>query len=100
MLYLTVLLFVHPGQEDACGQYEEKVLQLLPKFNGKLLYRIRPEAATFADLAEELPYEVHVLTFPAKADFEAFRQDPERQALVPLAQQAIRKVLIIEGQLL
>ena len=43
------------------------------------------------------PYELHLVTFPTKADFEAYRDGPQRQHYLTLKDQSIDRVLLIEG---
>ena len=42
MLYYTQIIFLKKGMENSFNLFEEKVIPLLDKHKGKLLYRIRP----------------------------------------------------------
>jgi hypothetical protein len=53
-------------------RYEVDVLDLLPKYNGRLEMRVR---------ALNGQSETHLLFFPDEAAFESFRSDPKRLAL-------------------
>ncbi len=74
MVYYTQLIFVKQGSEDAFNAFEEKVLPLLKDHNGELVYRIRPGQDSFIETSRELPYEIHLVTFNSKADFETLQE--------------------------
>ncbi|MES2730184.1 MAG: DUF1330 domain-containing protein [Bacteroidota bacterium] len=96
-LYLTLLLFIKEGEEANFQAYEAQVLPLLSQYNGQLVYRVRPTADNFIQPAEELPYEIHLVSFDSRQDFDNYKQDEERKKHAPLFQQSIQKVLLIEG---
>ncbi|GAB4040547.1 DUF1330 domain-containing protein [Spirosoma gilvum] len=100
MLYFIQILFVQEGQEETFHSFEDQVLPLLQRHNGVLVYRVRP--AEEAVIATEMgyPYEIHIVTFPAQADFEAYRDDPDRMKFLYLKDQSIDKVMLIKGALL
>ena len=93
---LTLLYYLNPGGEADFLKYEESVLPLLEKHNGRLLYRIRPPKESFIYPAgDEQPYEVHVVTFGSKQDFLEYKNDPERQKHIELGSRAIKKIRMI-----
>ncbi len=96
-LYITLLLFVKEGKEDIFQTYEEKVLPILGRYEGELIYRIRAQADSFLHLGYEMPYEIHLLSFASLADFERFKQDDERKAYAYLFQESVRETILIEG---
>ncbi|GAB3932124.1 DUF1330 domain-containing protein [Larkinella terrae] len=98
MLYFTQILFVNEGQEAVFHSFEDRVLPLLQRHRGELLYRVRPLKPAVVATAMGYPYEVHLVTFPTMADFEAYRDDPERLQHMPLKNQSIAKVLLIKGE--
>jgi hypothetical protein len=55
--------------------YERRVLPLLGRHGGQLERRLRTADARA---------EVHLLSFPARAGYEAYLADPDRVALCPL----------------
>jgi uncharacterized protein (DUF1330 family) len=65
---LCVLLWAHPGAEQALGAYEDRVLALLPDHGARVLDRGSPT-------------EVQLLEFPSSAAVDAYMQDPRRTAL-------------------
>ncbi|MFC5410260.1 DUF1330 domain-containing protein [Larkinella bovis] len=97
MLYYTQILFVKPGQETVFHSFEDQVLPLLARYNGELVYRVRPSESAVVTTTFGYPYEIHLVTFPAKADFEAYRDDPQRLQFIDLKNQSIDRVLLIEG---
>ncbi|MBD0259846.1 MAG: DUF1330 domain-containing protein [Cytophagales bacterium] len=100
MLYYTQLIFLREGQQAAFHDFEDRVLPLLGRHNGQLLYRVRPDRGSVIETAVEYPYEIHLVSFPTRADFEAYRDDPERTQYVTLKDRSVGKVLLIEGRLL
>jgi hypothetical protein len=63
MIYLTQLVYVHPGKEDVFHQFEDVAIPLIAKHNGELVLRLRPNAESVVVSAIEVPYEVHVVRF-------------------------------------
>ncbi len=100
MLYYTQLIFIKPGQEEVFHAFEDKVLPLLQRHKGALRYRVRPSRNSVIETTVAYPYEVHVVTFESRKDFESYRDDPERNQYVALKDQSVEKVLLIEGNLL
>jgi hypothetical protein len=64
-----------------------------------LLYRVRPPKEAVIATNVEYPYEIHLVTFASKTDFEQYRDDPERQQYMPLKNRSIARAVLIEGQL-
>jgi hypothetical protein len=100
MLYYTQLIFLREGQQAAFHAFEDHVLPLLQRHHGRLLYRVRPDRDSVIETAVEYPYEIHLVSFGDRKDFESYRDDPERMQYVPLKDQSVGKVLLIEGKLL
>ena len=96
-LYITLLLFVKPGEEETFQAYEDKVLPLLQHYNGELQYRIRPDTKSIIHATEEQPYEIHLVRFASKADFESYKLDKERNTYSPIFRQSVDKVLLLES---
>jgi hypothetical protein len=98
MLYYTQLIFIKEGQEAVFHEFEEHVLPLLERHNGQLLYRVRPDKANVVETSLDYPYEIHLVSFQQKEDFEAYRDDPGRMQYMPLKDQSIVKAILIEGR--
>ena len=97
MVYYTQLIFVKQGSEDAFNAFEEKVLPLLKDHNGELVYRIRPAQDSVIERSRELPYEIHLVTFDSKTDFEHYKNDPKRLSFMAIKNDSVEKVVLIEG---
>ena len=93
---LTLLYYLNAGREADFLKYEEAVLPILEKYDGRLLYRIRPPRESFVHPpGEEQPYEVHVVTFGSKEDFIKYKNDPDRQKHIELGSRAVKKIRMI-----
>lgn len=97
MIYYTQLIFIKPGCEQEFHAFEEKVLPLLKKHSGDLVYRIRPAKNAFIEGSGKLPYEIHLVTFGSKADFEHYKNDPKRLTFVEMKNNSVEKIILIEG---
>ncbi len=97
MIYYTQLIFVRAGKEDSFHTFEDHVLPLLEKYKGNLLLRLRPSVGTVIAAAGGHPYEVHIVAFATKADFEAYAGDEERQRYLSLKEDSVERVMLIEG---
>ncbi|KPL90372.1 hypothetical protein [Herpetosiphon geysericola] len=96
-IYLTQLIYLHPGQSAAFEQFEALVLPLLAQYHGHLLLRIRPTPETVIEQHIEQPDEIQPLEFASSADFERYLADPQRQQFLYLKAQSIRSSLVIHG---
>ncbi len=95
---ITVFIYVHPGKENEFFEYESKVLPLLEKHSGRLLQRFRPEReCSMAEEQNDLPFEVHVISFALKAGLEYYKNDPERKKYQYLAEQSIIRTEVFES---
>jgi len=99
MIVLTQLIYVYPGKEQAFEEFEAIVLPLLPQYGGELLFRIRPEAATFIAGSREMPYEIHLVSFDTKAGLAGYSNDELRQRFLHLKNESVRSSILVEGTL-
>jgi len=97
MLYFTQIVFVKENQEETFNLFESHVLPLLKKYNGTLIYRVRPTDDCIIETTIGHPYELHLVTFPTEADFEGYRDDKERLQHMHLKEASIEKALMIKG---
>ncbi|GAB3038754.1 DUF1330 domain-containing protein [Spirosoma pulveris] len=100
MLYYTQIVFIKEGQEAVFHAFEDQVLPLLERHKGTLLYRVRPEAASVLTTTLGHPYEIHLVSFQDRTDFESYRDDPERQQHMTLKDKSVERIMLIEGKLL
>src|SRR4051812_34447732 len=99
MIYLTQLVYVHPGKESEFEQFENAVLPLLARHGGELLLRLRPEAASFVAGSSERPYEVHLVGFQTEDGLAGFSKDPDRKQFMHLKDESVRSSLVVVGTL-
>ena len=97
MIYLTQLVYVHPGKEDVFHQFEDVAIPLIAKHNGELVLRLRPDAASVVASSGEVPYEVHIVRFASEEDLARFAGDDERQRFLHWKNESIRSTLLIKG---
>jgi hypothetical protein len=97
MLYLTQLVYVHPGKEAVFDEFEDVAMPLITKHNGEVLLRVRPKAPSVLASAGEVPYEIHFVRFASEEDFASFAADPERQRFMHLKTAAVRASLLVKG---
>ncbi|NMH89235.1 DUF1330 domain-containing protein [Flavivirga algicola] len=98
MVYLTVLLFIKKGKEDVFNEYEALVLPIIKDYNGKLIYRVRPTQDNFISSEDELPYEIHFISFETNGDFLNFINDNKRKRFEKLKVDAIKSTFITKGE--
>jgi len=98
MLYLTQLIYLKEGQAAVFDEFEAVAIPLIPKYNGELLLRVRPNPADFIEAGMEKPYEIHLVSFPSEADFLAFMHDEDRKQFLHLKERAIRSSFLVKGE--
>jgi uncharacterized protein (DUF1330 family) len=97
MIYITQLIYIVPGQERIFDQFEAVAVPIIRKYNGRLLFRVRPGTNDFIEHQIDKPYEIHLVEFDAEADFEDFKKDEERKKFLHLKEQSIRSSIMIQG---
>jgi hypothetical protein len=98
MIYITQLIYVREGQEQVFHQFEDIAIPLIPKYNGKLLLRIRPSQKDIIAHTIDRPYEVHFISFETSQDFENFMKDDDRKKFLHLKEQSITSSLLVRGE--
>lgn len=97
MIYLTQLIHIIDGQEKVFDEFENIAIPTIRKYNGRLLFRVRPDEKSFIELLMDKPYEIHFIEFDTEQDFENFKQDEERKKFLHLKEQSIKSSLLIQG---
>jgi uncharacterized protein (DUF1330 family) len=92
-LTLCVLLWAHPGAEEALTAYEDQVLALVPGHGGKVLWRARSNGT------DGQPLVTHFLEFPSPQALDAYISDSRRQARAAERDRAVARTEIIEVEL-
>jgi uncharacterized protein (DUF1330 family) len=98
MLYLTQLIYLHPGEEAVFEEFEAHAIPIIARYGGTLMLRVRPAAETIIEASAEVPYEIHFVSFPSAEAFEDFKKDEERKAFLHLKEKSVRTTLLIEGR--
>jgi len=94
-IYYILLIFVFSDKYEIFNDYEDKVLPLLPKYNGKLESRLKTDkSANDADI----PDEIHIISFKNECDFENFKNDSERKKYFHLFKSSVQKVELIKSK--
>ena len=97
MIYITQLIYINAGKEKVFDEFEAVAIPIISKYNGRLLFRVRPDAAAFIEHQGEKPYEIHLVEFNSQQDFENFTGDEERKKFLHLKEQSIRASAMIVG---
>ena len=99
MLYITQLIYIHEGQEDAFNEFESHAIPIIANYNGELVLRIRPESNSYIEIGSiEKPYEIHLIRFESETDFINFMADEERKKYVHLKEQSIKVSFLVKGE--
>ncbi|MDP6190993.1 MAG: hypothetical protein AB8A46_09005 [Prochlorococcus sp.] len=99
MLYITQLIYIHKGQEEAFNEFEAHAIPIIANYHGELIFRLRPEASAFIETGSmDKPYEIHLISFPTEADFGDFMADQERKKFLHLKEQSIKVLFLVKGE--
>jgi antibiotic biosynthesis monooxygenase (ABM) superfamily enzyme len=98
MIYITQLIFVKEGKEEKFLEFENHVLPLMEKYNGKIIYRLRPSRENFIDAVKELPYEIHFISFDSEQDLAEFMKDDSRLKFIHLKNDSVKSMLLVKGE--
>lgn len=98
MIYITQLIFVKEGKESVFLEFEDFAIPLLEKYNGQLIYRLRPTKEAFISKAKELPYEIHFISFDSDKDLTNFMKDDSRLKYMHLKDESIKSTLLVKGE--
>ena len=97
MIFITQLIYILEGQENAFDEFEAIAIPIISKYNGTILLRVRPAQDAYIESAVEKPYEIHLVEFETDNDFANFMHDEERKRFLHLKEQSIKSVLLIKG---
>ena len=79
-VYILVRLWIHKGLETEFEANERKVSRIMARYGGVTERAIRTLKTSNDDGSDE-PFEVHVLRFPSRDLYDAYRDDAERLSL-------------------
>jgi uncharacterized protein (DUF1330 family) len=97
MIYITQLIYVADGQEKIFDQFEDVAIPLISKYNGRLLFRVRPDSNSYIEHQIDKPYEIHLVEFDAEQDFQNFMRDEERKKFLHLKEKSIKTSILYKG---
>lgn len=97
MILITQLIYIIDGQEKIFDEFENIAIPAIAKYNGRLLFRIRPTEDNFIESRIDKPYEIHLVEFQTQQDFERFLKDEERKKFLHLKEQSIKEAILIQG---
>jgi hypothetical protein len=96
-LYILVRLWVSRGLETEFEDYERKVSRIMARYGGVIERAIRTLRAS--DERSDEPFEVHMLKFPSRDLYDAYRDDAERHSLSGERARIITNTDILVGML-
>ena len=97
MIYVTQLIYIVPGEEKTFDEFESVAIPIISKYNGRMLFRVRPDNSAYIQHQVDKPYEIHLVEFDSEGDFENFRKDEERKKFLHLKEQSIKSSIMIQG---
>ncbi len=97
MILITQLIYIIEGQERTFDEFESIAIPAISKYNGRLLFRVRPGESNFVESHIDQPYEIHLVEFQDQQDFERFLKDEERKKYLHLKEQSIKEAILIQG---
>lgn len=97
MIYITQLVYLIEGQEQVFDEFESIAIPTILKYNGRLLFRVRPTEDSYIESHMDKPYEIHLVEFDSQADFDHFKHDEERKKFLHLKEQSIRASILYQG---
>jgi uncharacterized protein (DUF1330 family) len=97
MVFITQLTYVRVGRESVFEEFEAQAIPLIAKHGGELLLRLRPTPETVVACAIDVPYEIHLVSFPSEEAFSRFASDGARQQFLHLKEDSVRESLLVRG---
>jgi len=98
MIYRTQLIYIKEGQEIIFDEFEEIAIPIIRKYNGELILRVRPDKTSLIEGTAELPYEIHLVSFPTQIDCDNFSMDEERKKFLHLKENSIEEAVLYQGK--
>ncbi len=95
MLQITDCIYIQENKEKIFEEFEKIVLELLPKYNAKILFRIKPNKEQIIQTEIGIPFEIHILEFQSEQDFENFKQDETRKKFIYLKNDSVKSNLTL-----
>jgi uncharacterized protein (DUF1330 family) len=90
---LIVQLHIDSEHRDDYERFEAEASRIMARHGGRIERRMATKSeATVGD--DDVPDEVHLVSFPSPESFEAYRLDPALTPLAELRSRAIRRTII------
>ena len=89
---LIVQLHIDSEHRDEYERFEAEASRIMARHGG--LIERRMATTSGATDHDDVPDEVHLVSFPSPESFEAYRLDPELTPLAELRSRAIRRTVI------
>ncbi len=91
--YIRIVnLWIHPGQEAAFEAFERDAARIIARHGGRI------DSAVRIDGKGDLPFEVHVVSFPDPAAADSYAADPETLSLRTRRAAIIVRTEFLEGR--
>ncbi|WP_151672004.1 DUF1330 domain-containing protein [Patiriisocius marinus] len=97
MIYITQLIFLKQGKEKIFLEFEKFAIPLMKKYNGKMIYRLRPDKNSYVSSTAGHPYEIHFISFTSEEDLNAFMNDDSRLSFIHLKEESIKSTILVKG---
>jgi hypothetical protein len=98
MIHITQLIYIKPGQEKTFDEFEAVAIPIIAKYNGRMLFRLRPSEGDFIERDIDAPYEVHLTEFASEDDFQNFMKDEERKRFLHLKEASLQSAILYKGE--
>jgi uncharacterized protein (DUF1330 family) len=92
------LIYINEGKEKVFQEFEDLAIPLMKKYDGELIYRIRPTEDSFINGEKDIPYEIHIISFDTQEKLGEFMADDSRLKFLHLKEEALKSTLVIKGQ--
>lgn len=99
MIYISQYVFIYEDKEETFLEFENKVLPILSNYHGVLHSRIRPDKKSVISINGEIPYEIHLVSFPNEECLKAYSEDRERTKYLHLKRESVKRELILKDTL-
>ena len=90
MFQVLILLKAGAGGLKALRAYEQTIMPIFAEYGGNIITAFSPRKTVSTAQADE----IHLLTFPSEADFEAYRKDPRIRDLQSVRAEAISDTIM------
>jgi antibiotic biosynthesis monooxygenase (ABM) superfamily enzyme len=100
MIYVTQLIYIKEGYENIFREFEKFAIELMTKYRGKMIHRIKPSNSDFMSIFYKggIPNEIQIIRFSSEKNFRAYLKDDKREKLRHLKDNSVRSTLMIQGK--